>query len=302
MDISRLEEFSVLAAHGSFRGAAAALGISPALLSNHISLLEKRLGAKLLERSSHSVSLTEAGRRFLLDARDIEREYSQLVSGIESISESSGRGIRIGFSGFIIPSKLGPYLDTVNLQYPNIRLELFGDRVHSIARSVAQGELDLFFTYAREDLDFPDIEKEVVYSTKVLALVPLHHHLAHKSSLSIADLDGERFVLYPRGADSSYHEAERAILDRSGISYSVYEGHACPTAHYIMVPVGKGLALCPSNMRSMIPPNTIALPVIDPNFEISMYMFYRRDNPNPYVSEFLDDFRLFSTGGRSNDN
>ncbi len=43
------------------------------------------------------------------------------------------------------------------------------------------------------------------------------------------------------------------ILERSGISYTLYEGDVCPSAHFIMVPVGKGLALCPRNMRNMIP-------------------------------------------------
>ena len=126
--------------------------------------------------------------------------------------------------------------------------------------------------------------------------MPLHHHLAHKSSLSLADLEGERFVLYPTGREKAYHEAEMEILKRSGISHSVYEGHACPSEHFIMVPVGKGLALCPRMMRSMIPPNTVALPVIDPSFEASMYMFYKKDNPNPYVTEFLEGFRAHGGG------
>ena len=81
-----------------------------------------------------------------------------------------------------------------------------------------------------------------------------------------------------------------------GISHSIYEGYACPSAHFIMVPVGKGLALCPRMMRSMIPPNTVALPVIDPSFEASMYMFYKRDNPNPYMTEFLEGFRAHGGG------
>ena len=302
MDITRLEEFSTLVHCGSFRAAAEALGISPALLSNHISLLEKRVGARLMERNAHSITLTEAGSRLLSEAREIIQEYGQLVSSIGSISESGSIGIKIGFSGFTIPSKLGPYLDTVNLQYPNIRIDFFDDRVHSIGESIGGGELDIFFTYAPEELVFDGIEKEAVYSTKVLALVPLQHHLAHKSSLSLSDLEGERFVLYPRGAESAYHDAEEDILRRCGISYSVYEGQVCPSAHFIMVPVGKGLALCPRMMRSMIPPNTIALPVIDPNFEATMYMFYKGDNPNPYVAEFLEGFRSFSTGGRQNDN
>ncbi len=302
MDIDRLEELITLVQCGSFRSAASALGISPALLSNHIGLLEKRVGTRLLMRSAHSVSLTEAGKRFIKDAREISQDYNQIIAGIGSISESSSRSIRIGFSGFTIPSKLGPYLDTVNLQYPNINLELFDDRCYSIEKSVGSGELDIFFSYARSDVDYPGIVKEAVYSTKVLVLVPLHHHLALKSSLSISDLEGERFVLYPRGADTACYESELSILERSGISYSLYEGNICPTAHYVMVPVGKGLALCPRVMRGMIPPNTTALPVIDPNFETTMYMFYRPDNPNQYLMEFLGNFRNFGLGGAGNDN
>lgn len=302
MDINRLEELLTLVQCSSFRSAASALGISPALLSNHIAILENKVGARLLVRSAHSVSLTEAGKRFIKDAQEICQDYHQIVAGIGSISESSSRSIRIGFSGFTIPSKLGPYLDTVNLQYPNINLELFDDRSYSIENSIGNGQLDIFFSYARSDLEFSGIEKEAVYSTKVLVLVPIHHHLALKSSLSISDLDGERFVLYPRGSDTAYHESELAILDQSGISYSLYEGSVCPTAHFVMVPVGKGLALCPRVMRGMIPPNTIALPVIDPNFETTMFMFYRKDNPNPYLGEFLENFRNFGLGGAASDN
>ena len=297
MNISRLEEFCVLAQHGSFSRAAAALNISPALLSNHISLLEKRTGQRLFERNAHAVNLTEAGRRFLGDAKDICQEYNQLLGGIGSISENESPSLRIGFSGFTIPSRLGPYMDTVNFQYPNIQLELYDDRRYNIEDSISNGELDIFFTYAPAGLSYPGIVKEDVYSTKVLALVPLQHHLAHKSSLSLADIDGERFVLYPKGREGAYHLAEREILERSGISYSVYDGYVCPSAHFIMVPVGKGLALCPRMMRSMIPPNTAALPVIDPNFEATMYMFYKDDNPNPYLKEFLEGFRLFGMGG-----
>ncbi len=301
MDIQRMHEFNTLVEYGSFREAAKVLGISPSLLSNHINLLEKRVGVSLLKRNAHSIMLTEAGKRFLIDSKEFTQEYSQIVSGLDSISESGGMGIRIGFSGFTIPSKLGPFLDTVNLRYPNIKLEFFDDRVHNIENSVAEGKIDLFFTYAESGASYENIEKEAVYSTKVLALVPLHHHLAHKSSLSVSDLEGERFVLYPKGADSSYYDSELSILKRSGISFSLYEGDVCPTAHFIMVPVGKGLALCPRVMRGMIPPNTTALPVIDPNFETTMYMFYRKDNPNPYLGEFLESFRSFGAGG-GNDN
>lgn len=302
MDIQRLEEFTVLAQCGSFRGAAEALGISPALLSNHIAALEAKAGVRLIERSAHRFELTEAGRRFLGDAQDMVNEYRQMLYGIGTGSESSHHSIKIGMTGFIIPSKLGPFMDTINLRYPNINIEIFDDRHRSIPEGLADGSYDVFFSYATEELQFPGVEKEFVYSTRVQVLVPLSHHLAGKSIISARELDGERFVLYPETAESAMRDCEKNLLDRSGISYSVYEGSVCPSAYYIMVPVGKGLVLCPWVLRHMVPPNTTALSVSDPEFVVSMYMFYRKDCPNPYLREFLDSFREFDKGGRGNDN
>lgn len=301
MDIARLEEFTVLAEHASFRSAAAALNLSPALLSSHISALEARAGVRLIERDAHRFELTEAGRRLLAEAREIVGEYRQILRGIGPDSPSDALGLKIGMSGFIIPAKLGPFMDTVNLRHPNIKLEIIDDRHRSIPDGLADGSYDIFFSYAPPELQFPGVEKEFVYSARVQVLVPLNHHLASKSVISARELDGERFVLYPETAESAMRDCEKQILDRSGISYSIYEGSVCPSAYYIMVPVGKGLALCPWVLRHMTPPNATVLSVSDPAFVCSMYMFYRKDCPNPYLSEFLESFRVFEKGGHARD-
>lgn len=297
MDIQRLKEFTVLASSATFREAAEKLGVSPALLSSRIAGLEKKLGVRLMERSSHRVELTAAGRRFLTDAKELDAEYRQILDGLNASERHSDLGIRIGMSGFAIPSKLGPYLDTVNLRYPDIRLEVLDDSAAGIAEGLANGIYDLFFTYAANDLQYPGVEKEFVYDARVQVLVPLSHPLANRSSIRPADVDGERFVLYPNTAESAMRECELSLLRRAGISFSVYEGDVCANAYFVMVPVGKGLALCPWTMRSMIPPNTAAISVSDDEFTISMYMFYRRDCANPYLKEFLDGFRRFSSQG-----
>lgn len=293
MDIQRLEEYTVLAECRSFQKAAAQLGISSALLSGHISALEKKLGVTLVERSAHRFALTEAGRRFLSEARDMLNEYRQILCGIGTESEETYLSMKIGMSGFVIPSKLGPFMDTINLRYPNINLEIFDDSLHSIPQGLADGSFDLFFSYATDALSFEGVEKEFVYSTRVQVLVPLNHHLAGRSVISARELDGERFVVYPRTAEPAMRDCELSVLESAGISYSLYEGSVCPSAYYIMVPVGKGLVLCPWVLRHMIPPNTTGLSVSDPGFVMSMYMFYRKDCANPYLPEFLDGFRNF---------
>lgn len=294
MDLERLEEFSALEQAGSFRQAAEALGISPSLLSAHIDSLEKKLGVRLMERDAHRLELTDAGKCFLTDAREIIADYQQTLSAIGTVSRESYRSLRIGMSSIIIPAKLGPYLDLVNLQYPDIHLDIFDDSRFGIAEGLNGGAVDVFFSYCTPELNFEGLTKEPVYTSRVQVLVPMSHRLAYKSSVSMKELDGERFVLYPETAERAVRTCELSLLQKAGIAFSVYDGTVCPTAYFIMVPVGKGLVLCPWVMKDMVPPNTAALFVDDPDFVMTMYMFYRKDCPNPYLPEFLSGFRSFS--------
>lgn len=294
MDLKLIDEFSVLAQSRSFRQAAHKLGISPSLLSSHMASLEKKLETQLFKRSAHMLELTESGKCFFTDAREISAEWSQTLKSINAVSDNSYRSLRIGMSGFTIPAILGPFLDTVNLRYPGIDLSIFDDSRFGIPDGLGNGQIDIFFTYCDERTQYEGITKELLYTTKVLVLVPQNHRLAYNSSVSVSQLDGERFVLYPETAECSMRKCEYSLLEDSGITFSVYTGVACPSAHYVFVPIGKGLVLCPWVSRDMIPPNTVALSVDNPDFTMSMYMFYRRDAANPYLSEFLRDFRSFS--------
>ena len=64
-----VETFLAVARHRSFRRAAAALGVTPSAVSQAVRALEARIGAPLLARTTRSVGLTEAGKRFLERAR-----------------------------------------------------------------------------------------------------------------------------------------------------------------------------------------------------------------------------------------
>ena len=80
-----LNAVAAISAHRSFRAAATELGISPSALSHAIAGLEKRLGVRLINRTTRSVSLSQAGERFL----------ARVSPALREIAGAHGRGQRV---------------------------------------------------------------------------------------------------------------------------------------------------------------------------------------------------------------
>jgi DNA-binding transcriptional LysR family regulator len=298
MEIERLNEFVLLARRLSFRQTAAELGISPSLLSTHLHGLEESLGVRLLDRDAHSVVLTDEGRRFLSGAQAVVQNYQQTLEQIRSIEDNTVRSLRIGLCGTVLPGLLGPYLDSLILQQPALHLELHDDGRHSIARSISDGSLDLFFSYAMAEAEYPGIDKEALFQTPLCALLPLSHPLAGRSKISMQELSGETFILYPETAEPAVRELQQHILALSGIPCTIYEEPVSPRFYQLLVPIGKGIAFFPWVLQQQIPPNTVPVVISDLPCPYTMYTFCRRFSSNPIVPAFLQGLRSFEPGAR----
>src|ERR1700741_3655996 len=89
-DLSDLNTFLAIADHLSFRAAAVQLGVSSSALSHSIRQLEERLGARLLHRTTRSVSLTDAGLRLLERLRP---GMEQISGALERLEQGGGRAL-----------------------------------------------------------------------------------------------------------------------------------------------------------------------------------------------------------------
>lgn len=125
--IDRLRQMAIFAKtidHGSFRGAAKALRLSPSVVSHHISQLEEHLGVALIYRSTRKLALTQEGERLLAATRAmLEAAEGELKTLSATAAQPSGE-LRI-----TAPSALSksPFMDTIAAfagRYPRIRLAL----------------------------------------------------------------------------------------------------------------------------------------------------------------------------------
>jgi DNA-binding transcriptional LysR family regulator len=125
---------TILAEQGSYTAAATRLGVSKAAMSQRISELERVAGISLVQRTTRSVRLTEAGQRLVESTRS---QYEQIATSFASVRELAGvaRGlIRITAPVAFARQQLLPKLPEFLRAHPEVRVQLeVSDRISSLA-------------------------------------------------------------------------------------------------------------------------------------------------------------------------
>jgi len=122
--VNGISVLSAIVDSGSFAAAGDVLNMSQSGVSRSIARLEARLGIRLLERTTRSVSLTDEGRRFY-------EQVVPLLSGLEEAAASAAQGttavrgrLRVNLDPYFSRLILGPRLGAFLESYPQLRLEL----------------------------------------------------------------------------------------------------------------------------------------------------------------------------------
>jgi DNA-binding transcriptional LysR family regulator len=127
VDTKDVQAFLAVARERSFTRAAAVLGVSQSALSHTIRGMEKRIGVRLLERTTRSVFPTAAGQR-LLDT--IGPRMDEIVAELEALTDfrdTPAGTIRISAGEHALQTVLWPTINRFARQYPDIRIEVDAD-------------------------------------------------------------------------------------------------------------------------------------------------------------------------------
>ncbi len=122
MDWNDVRYFLALARLGSVRSAGASLCVSHSTVARRVEALEKRLAARLFDRSRDGYTLTEAGRQMLPGAERVEREMSALERGLIGQDERLAGSVVITCSDSFMSSILIGELTAFCDEFPEIEL------------------------------------------------------------------------------------------------------------------------------------------------------------------------------------
>lgn len=131
--IDRMRAFALVAKNASFTVAAQRLGKSARLVSKYVADLEEALGVQLLNRTTRSVSLTDAGATYLTMCEPLLDGFDELEETVRSAQTSLRGVIRISAPTGFGSVRLTPSLATFAEQHPDVEIDLqLSDRRVSI--------------------------------------------------------------------------------------------------------------------------------------------------------------------------
>ena len=209
MELRQLEHFIAVTEETSFTRAAQRLHVVQSTLSVSIQALERELGARLLERTTHRVRLTDAGRALLPEARNALAAVEAALDAVAAVQDGVRGTIRVGIMNSLRLIDLAAVLTRYHEQRPLVQIiprTASGGSIELVA-GVLDGSLDLAFTALPGP--YPSgLAVRPLASEPLLLACPDDHRLARRERVALAELHGERFVDFPVGWGT------RASVDR----------------------------------------------------------------------------------------
>ncbi|SCA56050.1 putative Transcriptional regulator [Candidatus Terasakiella magnetica] len=180
LDLSQLRTFVAVAEQGSFAQAADVLEISAPTVSLQMKKLEENVRIPLFNSQGRGKTITDAGYRFLEQARKMLSMNDVLLSECEQLS-TRGR-IRIGTTQDFAETKLLGLLKSFKERNPNIQIDLNVDMNRNIHKAFKEGKLDI--AIAGKDPK-ADNGGEIVFKAPLIWICAEDFHLPTEASLPL---------------------------------------------------------------------------------------------------------------------
>lgn len=289
--------FVAVADELNFTRAAIRLHTSQPSLSQQIRQLEAEVGVALLNRSRHHVALTDAGRVFLRETKDILGRIDH--AGRLAKQAANGRAGDLSVGTFpaadvrIFPA-LRPLVAT---HLPNVHLILHSKYAVEPVTGLRTGALDVAFM--RGPLDVDGLEMIELSHESIVVVLPAHHPLTRRTRIPIDLLHDLPCITMDRALAPALHDAIATLYRKAHIRMQTVSRADNVLGHLQLVQAGLGFALLPDSVGALLPPGVVVKPLAsEPVPTVSIVVAWKRGNGSPLVRAFLDLVRQAASGSK----
>jgi DNA-binding transcriptional LysR family regulator len=220
VELRQLRYFVAVAEELNFTRAAERLHIAQQPLSAAIARLEQQLGARLFERTTRRVHLTEAGAALLEPARAALQAAEAAVDAARAVAAGEAGDVSLGLSSGAWYG-LGQLFEALGARYPGLRLHVHQQSTRPLLDAVRAGRLDLAVGLCvREPAGLAAFRLK---DEPVLLAVAASHRLAGRSTATPADVRDETVALDDPAEGPDYNAAVLDLFARAGVAPATRE-------------------------------------------------------------------------------
>jgi DNA-binding transcriptional LysR family regulator len=291
ISLRQLKAFLGVAGSGSFTKTAQRLHLSQAALSAIIRELESQLKCRLLDRTTRTVSLTEAGRVFRPTATQIVEMLDNSALELGKIGRENQRVLRVGVTPHIAVSLIPSVLKHYATLEPSVRVEIVDSQPGDLLRSVEAGDLDA--AYGAFFAKVSGIDRVPIFPTPLAVVSSLTDESVSlnndQSGVAWQTLQDRALICFPEDNPIQRLIEENLSKEKITTGPRTRVGHL-ETA-IAMVEAGFGITVVPSISEATCRRFCVNLNVIQPVVELSFYCITRAGRGNiETIKQFSNAF------------
>lgn len=287
MELRHLRYFVAVAELENVSRAALTLHVSQPALSRQIRDLEEELGFLLLQRSAKSVSLTEAGRVFLGEARAVLQRAEQAVTAARAAATGRRRELHVGYAPVPTVRIIPPALRAFHAAQPDVRVKLHDLSSEELLAGLRSGALQLVFLVRPTRAMLRGLHFEALVRDQMRVAVPPDHPLARRRSVSLAQLAAEPLVAYNRREYPEYHEYLDALFATVKARPRIVEEHADGAGLVTAIEAGEGVALVAQSLACSTGARLKLIPLSPAPPPLVVGAAWKSDGPGADAEHFL---------------
>lgn len=298
-DIRLLQAAIVLAEELHFSRAAERLNMSQPTLSKQIFKLERGIGLQLFTHSHQLAELTEAGRVFIVEAREVVAHAERAVLSARAVLDGPNEILNIGKSSYTEPILISTLLSIRLSLFPEMRVKLWSNYSIELAREVTAGTLDLAVITgvpSKPQLSLLNIADNPFY-----VVMLMEDDLAAYREIHFDQMHKRDWMLIGKHTNAHLYDAIHSVADERGVSPADIYHFTSPEEASELIREHRGLAFLPPAAAWRIARDGITMrPLAEPRLRLVTSLAMRSDSKSRLVNEFVKAAgRKFASVGQS---
>ncbi|TYP79009.1 LysR family transcriptional regulator [Paenibacillus methanolicus] len=262
MEVRQMRYFMEVAKREHVTEAANALHVAQSSVSRQLFQLESELGVDLFIRTGRRVKLTPIGKILLERVEQVMYMIGEAEREVKEYLEPERGVVRIAFPISLAAHVLPTAIYAFRERYPEAKFQMRQALYRDLIEGVTNGEFNLAMI-APLPVGASGIKSRLLFTERIVALLPIHHRLADRPSIRLEELREDAFVTLPEG--TIFRDIVWNACGEIGFApHIAFEGDDIDALKGL-VSAGLGVALMPEvTLVDNTPHATVKIPLVDP--------------------------------------